>query len=383
MLKTSKKRSRESSETQQIIQPYIKDIPITAINDISISEEIECYTYEIRKERSISGYLNLGKGFSKIDAKVSGIMEAIEMSVVEMTAPNYWYSRECFRDYVKDEVTNIGMPLQLKKETYLYGEDLLTSTIKKQRGSTLLYNNSIGDGISECSNSKTNGLASGNNTEEATIHAINELIERHQMNTKRTRPFGRIINIDQDGGFQTLIRKLLDAGLKTNFYILGIMANTTTVECTISSAHIEGVNQSYECQGWGCSEDANISCARALAEAIQGFALAKAMEHKQYGLGSETTSKKGYIEGVNNYTSNVRSRRNSFVRLREKVPVKEIDFKEMLLTRGGTSASVGELAYRLRDEGYGRIERYILTSSTLPFSVVRVIIPGLSCPTGL
>ena len=383
MLKTSRERSRGSRETLNIIEPYKKQIPIIAINDISISEEVECFTYEIRKEHSISGYLNLGKGFSKIDAMVSGLMESIEMSIVELTAPNSWYSRDCFREYGENEITNIGMGVRARKETYLYGEDLVTSATKKLRCTLALYHKAFTQKAEDYHISKTNGLASGNNTEEATIHAINELIERHQMNTKRTRPFGRIINIDAVGPFERVIRKLLERGITTRFYILGIMANTTTVECTISSSYIEGINQSYECQGWGCSEDTTIACARALAEAIQGFALAKAMEHNQHGLGSETTRQKGYLEAVNKYRSYVKTRQNSFVSMREKYPIKEINFEEILSTSRAPSSDVDEMAYRLRDEGYGIIERYRLTKSTLPFSVVRLIIPGLSCPNGL
>ena len=383
MLRTSNSRSKSEQQTLKGIKPYIEELKISGVNNISISEEIDCYTYEIRKRKSISGYLNLGKGYEEIGAKVSGLMEAIEVSVIEMTAPSYWYSKSCFKDLKRNKMKNKDRKKKDTTEMYVYGENMITTEPKKQKLVDIVYQIKNLSGKLEGGKNKTNGLASGNNIEEATTHALYELIERHQMTTKRIEPLGKIVKIEESSPFREILEKTKRLGIRTNFYILGTLAETITIECCISNINTKGIKESYECQGWGCSEDTEIACSRALAEAMQGLAVAKAMENNQYGLANEISTKNGYMMDSNDFMNQVKTRQDGFINMRDRSTINEIDAKELLLQNKKKGYSLNELINNLRSEGYENIERYILTDESLPFSVVRLIIPELSCPEGL
>ena len=381
MLRTSKRRAREENETLELISPFIKRLDISSINNISLDKEIKCYTYEIRKKSTISGYLNLGKGFSEIGAKVSGLMEALEMSVIEMKAPIEWYSQTCFRNIEKNEKEVISENSAMNKK-YIYGEELITCTSIKQKYSEIVYLDKKLHAGKNINRNKTNGLASGNSIEEATIHAIYELIERHHISNYRVKPLAKIINMEKSAEFQQIITKLTLMGVRTTFYILGVMAESMTVECCLTN-ETGKFRQSYECQGWGCSDDANIACSRALAEAIQGLALALALENDSYGLSSKTKEEDGYGKEISNYRNDVKHRQGGFISMREKAKIKKMDAKYILSKSTERKLTLKKMIEQLKNEGYKTIERFTLTKETLPFSVVKIIVPGLDCPRGL
>ena len=85
----------------------------------------------------------------------------------------------------------------------------------------------------------------------------------------------------------------------------------------------------------------------------------------------------------NDFMNQVKTRQNGFIAMRDRSTINEIDAKELLLQNKKEGYSLNELINNLRSEGYEDIERYVLTNESLPFSVVRLIIPELSCPEGL
>ena len=91
MLSTNNWRKKSASQMLQDLDPYLSQLPIVSVNDISFSESVLCSTFEIRKEYSVSGYPNLGKGFSPKEAKLSGLMESLEMCCIESLIPSEWY----------------------------------------------------------------------------------------------------------------------------------------------------------------------------------------------------------------------------------------------------------------------------------------------------
>ncbi len=60
-----------------------------------------------------------------------------------------------------------------------------------------------------------------------------------------------------------------------------------------------------------------------------------------------------------------------------------IDLSKLVSRLSNERPDIDEILSKLRQSGYKLVERYNLTSSSLPFSVVRIIIPGLDCPIGL
>ena len=55
MLSTNNWRKKSANQMLHDLDPYLLQLPIVSVNDISFSELVPCSTYEIRKEYSVSG----------------------------------------------------------------------------------------------------------------------------------------------------------------------------------------------------------------------------------------------------------------------------------------------------------------------------------------
>lgn len=144
---------------------YIQHLPIIAQKDINYSPNIQCDTFRVRRGYSVSGDPNPGKEYTRDEALLSGLMESIEMSFIEGPDP---LSRQ--NDILRDAIErkNRGAPCLTShlfgESTDIYLQDILFFKDRSSHVST---------------KGRTNGLARGRSLEEAIVHAIFELIERH------------------------------------------------------------------------------------------------------------------------------------------------------------------------------------------------------------
>jgi ribosomal protein S12 methylthiotransferase accessory factor len=113
----------------------------------------------------------------------------------------------------------------------------------------------------------SNGLASGNCIEEALVHALCELVERHAMYLIDREPEKRL-PVDHDSidppYCQDLIRKLRAAGMKLAIYDL-----TWEVDLPCLMVRLAAPDFPHVWIGFGCHPAKDIALSRAITEAAQ------------------------------------------------------------------------------------------------------------------
>jgi ribosomal protein S12 methylthiotransferase accessory factor YcaO len=115
--------------------------------------------------------------------------------------------------------------------------------------------------------SDSNGLASGNNMEEAILHGLLEIIERDQVfiSEYNRLPFKRIIPESVPGACKPTIDRLTDKG-----YQVSILSGTTDIPVPFMAAFIQHKKNPSNCSvAYGSYPDPALAIERALTEAIQ------------------------------------------------------------------------------------------------------------------
>ena len=126
--------------------------------------------------------------------------------------------------------------------------------------------------------SDSNGLASGNNIEEAILHGLLEVIERDQVTVSEYNrlPFKRVIPESIPKGCNPTIDRLADEGFEV--YIL---SGTTDIPVPFIAVFLHCKKNPSNCSvAFGCHSDPALALERALTEAIQ--LLPPSVNHKKW-----------------------------------------------------------------------------------------------------
>jgi thioglycine synthase len=184
-------RVRSVQDTLAEIIPLCIEIGVTRISDITFMDSLYIPNYSaILPGTDDIIWVYSGKGTTRLHAKASALMEAIERySSLSSTYPrtfiqgNYLHLSKSYNKVLHpaEVVEPVNQEYNDKDDIidFLPGFDLLTSEKVLVPAEIALYRHSPKHpAISAFSQSHTNGLASGNVLEEAICHALCEVIER-------------------------------------------------------------------------------------------------------------------------------------------------------------------------------------------------------------
>ncbi|HEX8175879.1 MAG TPA: YcaO-like family protein [Pyrinomonadaceae bacterium] len=174
-------RTVAPAETLARIQPHLASMGVTRCADVSGLDRLGIPVYCAIRPCSRDLQVANGKGLTVTDAKVSALMEAIELFHADHPAVEF---RRQSRSSLEREGRPVIAPSILpdyKRENY-FSDDFSTDWIVAE---DLLMNQEVWVPASMayvcnprlCTFS-SNGLASGNHLVEATLHAIYEVVER-------------------------------------------------------------------------------------------------------------------------------------------------------------------------------------------------------------
>jgi ribosomal protein S12 methylthiotransferase accessory factor len=359
------------SETLSRIVPLLYEMGITRAADITGLDRIGIPTWCAVRPAALTIQVSNGKGTTHAAAKVSALMEAIELWHAEHPSGN------CLRSSVASLVAD-GVPHlppsavpEFRRDCHftdrtvidwVAGENLATaSPVWVPRCAAVIAEPSF---VAY----STNGLASGNNLVEATLHGLYELIERDGVAQLRKRRFAlphrgsRVMDLTTlPVGPVSLLRDRLNmAG--TRLTLIRVAGN---VPVNIFFAAIVDPHATFACSsvnvGHGCHLSPTIAALRAITEAAQ--------------------SRLTYIHGS-----------------REDLDVESYQFHEAhRRLRGFFDAQVGEMSWSeledrsntnlskdldlvlgdLRGAGHTQIYRIDLTCRRFGIPVVKLIAPDL------
>jgi len=178
-------RDAPPSCTLQRVLPILSAVGITRVANITGLDQVGVPTWMIVRPLSRSLTVSQGKAFTHELAKLSGIMESIELHHAEHFTPQgEWAPLSQFAkidDYIDPALLAVRSDTTLDFESEIYwvqGHDLVSGR-PKWIPHDLFDADCTKKSPFFCQSS--NGLSSGNSVEESILHGLCEVVERDQV----------------------------------------------------------------------------------------------------------------------------------------------------------------------------------------------------------
>lgn len=388
-------RAVAAEKTLALIQPYLEQIGVRQIIDITLAGVPACPAYQVVRDDMRSLYFNAGKGYSEVESQVSGLMEAIEV--------------HCFERAPASLLVEPGAALRTVARDALCGEQSAASSSALIEG----YDHSSHervlvpadavfyelDGV--LTGATPNGIASGNTRAEAVYHALGEMLERHALagfylsaDEKATRPaqaLERVAAPADAPALQRCLDQLQAQDMHADFLLLSTEAGVAVFICYLDIPL--GADSRGAVQGFGAHPDARIAMARALAEAVQILALMP----PEYGALADASDEQTRVVMTSKQAAMLephmvaRQRMLDYKSLQTlRATLELIDFDYMALPPpepGAGPANIDVALQTLLDNmaamGWGGVHSCVISPAELPVTVVKVFCPDLECVKGL
>ena len=265
-------------QTIENMSPYFEWFGITRVANVTGLDCIGVPVVMVMRPNSRSVAVSQGKGVTLAAAKASGIMESIEGWHAEHIELPMLYgrfgdlasSRPLVDPAVLPQVAGSAYHRQLRL-MWVEGRNLMDGTscwVPYEMVHTD-YTHPMPDGHG-CFSCSSNGLASGNDLVEATVHAICEVIERDatglwyhsDLPVKAARRLD-LATVD-DNDCAGLIAQIEAAGLS-----IAVWETTTDVGVPAFYALLTGDEHEHVGEGAGCHPAKSVALSRTLTEAVQ------------------------------------------------------------------------------------------------------------------
>lgn len=322
-----------------------------------------------------------GKGVTLLDAKVSALMESIELFHAERPAIPVRIAS--LRDLAREGAAIIDctrLPRsgaepfdEAQAIAWTVGTDLIAGTGLWVPYACVAVDDSLSalpipHGIPVHSN----GLASGNSIEEATVHALCELIERDAIALWHAGPddYREGTAVDPVSIDDPLCRALIDkyerAGIDVHLFDLTSDIGLPVYEVFIRERTRAGDRAAFSAVGSGCHPWRGIALSRALTEAAQCRLTHIAGAREDLAQGDYAVSPER-MRQIARYTSLTRAPGRRFRDEKDVEPDPGESF----------AATLARIVDALRAVGCPQIVSVDLTSPSHGISVVRLLVPGL------
>ena len=380
MFRHGTERTTDPDTTLRRIEPALTHFGITRVANVTGLDSIGVPVTMVCRPNSRSVSVSQGKGLTLAAAKVSGIMEAIELWHAERISGPLQYASAAEMEAVGQTVDLSRLPLRIRSRyrrdlrlLWIAGHDLVAGVTKWVPYECVSMDSTLPQPAgSGCFLGTSNGLASGNDILEAVSHAVCEAIERDATALWRS------------GGQSETADELIDLASVTDPACLEILdrcrragvdalAWNITSDVTVPSiaALITERDAAHPIRatamGYGCHPQPGVALLRALTEAVQS--------RLTYISGSRDDLFRG------EYEDNVRTR-VSIERFHQLIDVPHRrNFSTIESQATDTfDADVAKQIQLLRAVGIEEVVVVDLSHSTFGMSVVRVVIPGLEGP---
>jgi ribosomal protein S12 methylthiotransferase accessory factor len=273
----------DPEETLRRILPLARACGITRVLDITQLDRIGIPTYNAVRPNGIVLSISNGKGLTRAAASVSAIMESIEVEHSEYPLTRNWRLSVSARELERSGHRPID-PVRLvqdclwPKDEYgglYYSGDLVLDWVEGREliggGTVMLPASTVYMRPPFMHYFTSNGLASGNTTAEATLHALCEIIERDaiaRLSGVSRSPLSRMELSTLPGHLTDLGELIADAGIELFLFSLpcaiDIYAFWAILYCPGEPAFILATST-----GYGAHTDPGIAASRAVTEAAQ------------------------------------------------------------------------------------------------------------------
>lgn len=377
-------RTADPAETWARIVPILPDVGITRVADVTGLDGIGIPVCNAIRPNARSLSVSQGKGVTLTNARISAAMEAIELFHAERTPQHVEEAtyHNLGAAHAVDPARLSLLPgqqqsLGQRPLSWVRGRDLIADCpvrVPRDVVTCDLRTDAPTDGVFMTS---SNGLGAGNTLEEATLHALCEVIERdatclHQALSERIGHEPALIDrttIDDPlclWLMDRIERAEIDLHIWAQFSDLGVPSFGCSISDRPGSRILGGPIGTF--QGYGCHPDPGVALSRAITEAVQ--------------------SRLTYISGArddlfrDDYASiqTARNRRGWLAWLERGTVA--TDFREV----GGwacddIAVDLGRILALLVRHGFDQVVVVDLGITGIGIPVVKVVVPGLVEPT--
>jgi len=249
--------------TLSAILPLAERYGVTRLADVTGLDRIGIPVFQAIRPMARSMTVSQGKGLTRTAARVSALMEAIELHCAELVAPDAFGLRQegdSAADGVKGEIG------------WCRGTDLLSGRATRVPHAHVSMDYAQ---IGTPPAASSNGLASGNDRTEAIVSSLCELIERDAQSRWLGRPAAirQRAAIDPDTitdpvGLR-LLRTLRAAGLGFRLWSFGEDHGVAAIACAVYDLSSHSALVLPPTMGAGAHLEPGIALARAVTEAVQ------------------------------------------------------------------------------------------------------------------
>lgn len=361
------------------------ELGITRVTDITRLDRIGIPVYASIRPSARPGSIcvNAGKGQRPIEAEVGAYMEAIEYALAEPGASGLETVKVKARDIldgarrhdaVLDLCPRLGTRIRLDEAvTCIEMRDVVTGRAALVPAELVFFPFSPSGRERVLFGSDTNGLASGNSVQEATVHALTECVERDIRSFEALRDTSVLVELDSiRGSEQGLVDAIRDAGLR--LFVRSVKNPFGLAYFSATLIDPESRNPFFINAGFGCHPHRSVALVRAICEAAQSrlsfiHGGRDDLEH-WYAFYSGWSEKRKRAHNIR-VTATVSKGQDSAVRLAD------------VADSSGECTSVARceelLIDRLSAAGFTRLLRANLCRPSDDLQVVRLVVPGLEC----
>ncbi len=265
-------------ETLRQVETLTDKVGITGIEDITGRDKLNIPVYSAYRPGAKAGAVSVhtGKGLTGDQARVSVLMEAIERYSAEIKEEDR--AKFHFESYNEGNRAKKVEPSSLilsaisnvtpdSKIEWCEGYDLMTEEEVLLPANAVYHPYTTTRG-GRLFRSDSNGIASGNNLEEAIFHGIMEVIERDALSyVEIKKDAGKRIAIEEDDGLIFELKERFNSqGIETYFWYIPTDVGFPTVALALDSPE---KNPNLLVYGAGTHSDPKIAAIRAITEAAQ------------------------------------------------------------------------------------------------------------------
>lgn len=269
-------RALTPEETLGEVEKLEERVGITAIEDITGLDNLGIPIYYARRPGAEAGAVSMhtGKGLTGVQARVSVVMETIERYSAEIKDDDRANFLLESHDNGGEKVDPSSLILSTlstfgpgSKLEWCEGYDLLSKE-EVLVPVNAVFHPYVSNRGERLFRSDSNGIASGNNLEEAIFHGITEVIERDALSSvELKKDAGKRIEIGEaDGLLFELKERFESAGAMPHFWYIPSDTGFTTVALALDDASKRATLLVY---GAGTHSDPRIAAIRAITEAAQ------------------------------------------------------------------------------------------------------------------
>ncbi|MEH6433512.1 YcaO-like family protein [Massilia sp. DD77] len=397
---------RETSAigTLKKIRPVLSRFGVSEIIDITLDGVPACPAFQVMREDIRSEYFNAGKGYTRAEAMVSGLMEALEVHCFEHADPSLLHASAAGSLPLVPTADLLGRKDETADGSGRSGEGKLVRGVDHRSGSAVwidardVFFGLAADG--ERSAASSNGIASGNSVPEALCHAIGELLERHALAALYRFGIGatalsgqqheRVVPPPEAENLWRCLRQLKEKDISAEFLHVSSEADVAVFVCFLDLPYDAARRAAVE--GFGANPDPQIAMARALAEAVQILALCPVNGAGEAGEDASaprtvmTTKQAAAFDAQAMDRQRLRAH-GALTSLRERLEPIDYEYLPIHDRAGEASRSTAEelqkLVQGLRRMGCDRLYSCVISPPDLPVVVVKCFCPGLDTAFGL